>query len=398
MNITLKLALASAWASLACSAFADIRDQLDVNVGIAELVFPHVQAQDAAEKVRSALAQFAIPASLNYRAMGAAVPARPGAPVRSQQMFRGAPVATYGCEGSYAEVLKRPPAVENAFTFVAEQTQACLYNFQGGVKAYLVFSRAVRTESLTSSLFKGITNAIQGTDDERIAKELQWSIAEIRKAVPEVLVERIDIPGRAAVEPDAQAVARIIPAAPAAQPLAASAVPAAGASVAAAAPAANTQQVKVAARKDLTGMGLTFHSQDQFFQAIRRKDDVAVSLFLAGGGVEPATADASGMTALALAESLGAADIVTLLRQQANAGVALASAPAASLAPAAPPASTAIDAAVAIPAELKAKIDAQIDGMDLPPAEKEVQRAVAYRNLQSVLRSVEQIKAMAQRQ
>lgn len=143
----------------------------------------------------------------------------------------------------------------------------------------------------------------------------------------------------------------------------------------------------------------TFHSQEQFLQSIRRKDDVAVSLFLAGGGVDPAAADPSGMTPLALAESLGATDIVLLLKQAAAPVKAVtlpAAVPAASAVGAPAAASTA--APVAIPAELKAKIDAQIDASNFSPEQKEVARANAYRNVQAMLQSAGQFKAMAQNQ
>jgi len=172
--------------------------------------------------------------------------------------------------------------------------------------------------------------------------------------------------------------------------------------VAASASLLNPQNAKIAARKDLTGMGLTFHSQEQFFQSIRRRDDVAVSLFLAGGGVDPAMTDASGLTALALAESIGAREIVALLKQPTSAGYT-ATIPAAATTTAAPasapvPVSATSDAPIAIPAELKAQIDEQIESMNLPLGEKEVARATAYRNVQSVLRSVNNIKALASSQ
>lgn len=289
--------------------------------------------------------------------------------------------------------------MQNALTFVAEQTQACLYNFRGGVKTYLVFSRAVRTESLTGGLFKGITRAIQGSDDERIAKELQWGIDEIRKVIPQVLVERIDIPGRPAVEPDKAAVAAIIPSAAAVVETVAApaALPApTGAVAPVAMPAANAQQAKVAARKDLTGMGLSFHSQEQFFQAIRRKDDVAVSLFVAGGGVDPQAPDASGMTALALAESLGATEIAALLKPAAPAVAAVPAAAVATPIQSNTPSAEAVAEAVkALPSEMKAQIDEVLESMHLPPAEKEAERARAYVKFGTFARSVDNAKAMA---
>ncbi len=53
---------------------------------------------------------------------------------------------------------------------------------------------------------------------------------------------------------------------------------------------------KVEARKNLAGMGLTYHSTEQFFAAIRRDDEVAVQLFLAAGSMKILTKDANGKT------------------------------------------------------------------------------------------------------
>lgn len=67
------------------------------------------------------------------------------------------------------------------------------------------------------------------------------------------------------------------------------------------------------ARKELTAMGLQYFDQDQFFSAIRRSDQLAVALFVAGRGIaKDATLD--GKTPLSLAQALGNPEIVKLLR------------------------------------------------------------------------------------
>ncbi len=42
------------------------------------------------------------------------------------------------------------------------------------------------------------------------------------------------------------------------------------------------------ARKDLTAMGLRYYDQNQFLEAVKRGDKLAVDLFVAGKGLDPA--------------------------------------------------------------------------------------------------------------
>ena len=53
-------------------------------------------------------------------------------------------------------------------------------------------------------------------------------------------------------------------------------------------PQATTPSVdfRLQARKDLSAMGLTYHSQDQFIESIKRGDSMAVELFLKAGAVD----------------------------------------------------------------------------------------------------------------
>lgn len=69
----------------------------------------------------------------------------------------------------------------------------------------------------------------------------------------------------------------------------------------------------LAARKELTAIGLQYHSQEQFMAAIRRGDLLAVKLFVAGGAVSLTAADASGQTPLMLARAQQQAEIAQVL-------------------------------------------------------------------------------------
>jgi hypothetical protein len=73
------------------------------------------------------------------------------------------------------------------------------------------------------------------------------------------------------------------------------------------APAGNEQQgraaAQVQARKDLSAMGLSYFSQEQFADAVKRDDKLACELFLAGGAVSATKKGRDGMNPLQLAKN-----------------------------------------------------------------------------------------------
>ncbi|MEZ2354790.1 hypothetical protein [Caballeronia sp. RCC_10] len=306
-----------AW--LAQAQAADVRDQLNVQTGKAVLVISNVTPRDAAERVKDAITQFAIPTNLNFHPIPSTLPTRPVSPVEKQVVLMGAPVTDFSCDGSYAEITKMPPPVQNAFYFNREALRTCLYAFQGGVKVDMIFHEIRRTESLTGGLFNGITRAIQGSDGQRITKMLKENIDKIRKELPTTLVARIDAPGMPLEEPDKEAAARVIPplteaelaaqsqpAIPAVRPVA-TAVPVAAVAPVPARPA--QQQLDggldlsfIGARKELTAMGFKFYDQDAFVDAARRNDFLTVRLFLAAGAIHPSAPYSKGDTALSFAK------------------------------------------------------------------------------------------------
>jgi ankyrin repeat protein len=69
---------------------------------------------------------------------------------------------------------------------------------------------------------------------------------------------------------------------------------------------AATTPDSVQARKELTAMGLSYNSQDQFLAAVRKKDQIAISLFLAGKGIDlNASDEKSDATAFNIAYKTG---------------------------------------------------------------------------------------------
>jgi hypothetical protein len=67
------------------------------------------------------------------------------------------------------------------------------------------------------------------------------------------------------------------------------------------------------ARKDLTAMGLKYHDANDFLEAVRRDDQLAVELFVEGRGVNLGAKDAQGKTALDLARARGNEQMAQLI-------------------------------------------------------------------------------------
>ena len=69
----------------------------------------------------------------------------------------------------------------------------------------------------------------------------------------------------------------------------------------------------VQARKDLTSMGLKYHDSDDFLDAVKRNDALAVELFIAGKGVNLGATDWRGRNAAEIARANGNERLATLL-------------------------------------------------------------------------------------
>lgn len=80
------------------------------------------------------------------------------------------------------------------------------------------------------------------------------------------------------------------------------------------APASGQQQgrtdAQVQARKDLSAMGLSYFSQEQFVEAVKRDDKVACELFLTGGAVSATRKGRDGLTPAQLAKDPELAELL----------------------------------------------------------------------------------------
>jgi hypothetical protein len=70
----------------------------------------------------------------------------------------------------------------------------------------------------------------------------------------------------------------------------------------------------IEARKNLTAMGMVYHSVDALQDALLRKDQLAVELFVKAGGVRAEARGKTGQTSAEVAESLGEPVLKDLLR------------------------------------------------------------------------------------
>lgn len=67
------------------------------------------------------------------------------------------------------------------------------------------------------------------------------------------------------------------------------------------------------ARKDLTSLGMRYYDEQQFLDAVKRDDALAVELFVAGRGVNLSSRDAEGRSALEIARANGNDGLADLL-------------------------------------------------------------------------------------
>lgn len=81
---------------------------------------------------------------------------------------------------------------------------------------------------------------------------------------------------------------------------------------------AGGESAAIRARKDLADMGLTYYDKQQFLDAVRRGDLIAVRLFLTGRGVDANATDVWGASALDLAKRNGNPELVALIEGAAR--------------------------------------------------------------------------------
>lgn len=76
----------------------------------------------------------------------------------------------------------------------------------------------------------------------------------------------------------------------------------------------------IQARRDLTSMGLKYHDANDFLEAVKRDDALAVELFIEGRGVNLGAKDAQGRGALEIARARGNQPMAQLLAKSLPTG------------------------------------------------------------------------------
>lgn len=219
------------------------------------------------------------------------LPDRPGEPAMKMVNYGPVSMREVNCEDAYAQIGLASQS-GNMLGSSGERFSACVYPSKAGTRIAIVIERSVSGGGIGGAIVGFIRNAVEG-DEAEASKKLQAEmLAQVRKTLPNVLVELAELPGGQRTAPDADKVAALLPAQVAAvnptrQPDAF-------------APSAPVNPI-LEARKQLTAMGLTYHSLDAFHDAIAREDALAVELFITAGAVSSNVAGSKGQTANELA-------------------------------------------------------------------------------------------------
>lgn len=324
--LALGLAYGQAWSQDAVSAITRTSDSSSGNFAVFD-VRPSTLSQ---EKIRDEIAA-AIRTHydhLKIQNLMAPYPIPDGAP---RMTFRTeGSIQVPECRGATASIVAR----DSSFSSYGEGTviQSCIFPYQAGYRVnfygfFMQRSGGANTNVLGAMLGRVFTNAVGLGDSSRfIHKTIDEIESRLRELSPSVsLVELQPAREGKQVVPDLATLAS------------AGSAPTTSTSVASGQPntsISGLQEVRariaeqnrqnfggalsassaiasepppgavIQARKDLAGMGLTYHSADDFVAAIKRKDTVATELFIVGQGVPLNSPDRTGVTPLAAAASI----------------------------------------------------------------------------------------------
>lgn len=220
------------------------------------------------------------------------LPDRPGEPTIRSTNYGPTILREINCDDAYA-LISLGSSTGNMLGSSGERFSACVYPSKAGTRIALVIERSVSGGIVGGAIVGFIRNAIQG-DEKDGAKKLQDEmLMQVRKTLPVVLVELSELPGGLRSTPDADKVAQLLP----------PEMPSPARPTATNPSDGSSGNAIIDARKQLVAMGLTYHSVDAFQDAIRRKDNLAVELFIAAASVSSSVRGSGGQTAIEVAES-----------------------------------------------------------------------------------------------
>lgn len=237
-------------------------------------------------------------------------PAVPGSPAYkainvgafSQQLLQ--------CSGAFAQIGFSKDTGANALGGSGERYTGCVFISKAGIRSSIVIERYTRAGgSLLGGIIGGIRNAMQGDDAEWGDKTVARFTEIYKQRVPNALVELVETPKGIERPDDARIKELLTRAKQAENPVAAThpvaATSAANGSAVATSSLSASLGEAVEARKLLTSMGLTYHSADQFEEALKRRDLPAVELFVRAAGLRSDTRSSTGRTAAEVAQQVG---------------------------------------------------------------------------------------------
>jgi hypothetical protein len=245
--------------------------------------------------------------------MPSPLPARPAEPAYKTVQLGPFSQQVLSCDDAYARIYNESGS-GNALGSTSESSTGCIYPTLAGTRVAFVFRRTVAGNGFIGSAIVGaITKAVQGSDVERARKNTSNLLAEIRKLLPEVLVELVEVPGTNPERPDAAKVeARLTAVATKLVPVGANAT---STPVDPVPPISQDIAVALDARKQLTAIGLAYYAVEAFHEAIRRRDALAVKLFIDAGGVSLTAKGKDGLAAMDVVAGVDDLALVELVRR-----------------------------------------------------------------------------------
>ncbi len=240
------------------------------------------------------------------------LPVTPGAPSFKTVNLGPFSQRVLNCDGAYAQFNWSKDISANALGGNGEKYTGCVFVSQAGIRSSIIIERYTRSSgSILGGIVGGIRNAIQGDDSQWGDKVVERFTGIYKAHAPTALVELIETPN-GFKQPDGAKVGEILSKA---KQQAATAVAAATPVVVAQPAAPQGVAAVIEARKNLTAMGMTYHSVDQLQEAIARRDQVSVDLFVAANGVRADAKGKSGKTCAEIAQSVGDDALVESVKQ-----------------------------------------------------------------------------------
>jgi hypothetical protein len=239
-------------------------------------------------------------------------PVSPGAPAFRTINFGPVSQQVLQCSGAYAQFVWIKDSGANPIGGSGERYTGCVFVSKLGIRSSIVIERYTRSSgSLLGGIVGGIRNAIEGDDAQWGHKTVSRFTEIYKQRVPTVLVELIETP-EGVQTPDGAKVADILNRATSGSQESSSV---STVTTSAAAVASNTMAEVIDARKNITAMGMVYHSVDHLQEALARKDQLAVELFIKAGGVRADARGKSGQTSIEYAESVGDPVLLDLIKK-----------------------------------------------------------------------------------